>query len=117
VFAIDVNLMQKLSSFAERWRVSQGMGKGAGSLREYTLYGQEAATQRTDVRQRSGDRSIDAIGPNASTDIRALLLQVSVWAEDAKFELRPAHEVNSNAYNVVSFRSRVLQARNTEGDC
>ncbi len=72
------DLMRQLRSFVERRRASQGMGNGAGSLREYTLYGQEAATRRTDVRQRSGDRSIDAIGPNASIDVRALLLQVSV---------------------------------------
>ncbi len=76
---IDAKLMRQLSSFVERRRASQGMGNGAGSLREYplSLYGQEAATRRTDVRQRSGDRSIKAIGPNASIDTRALLLQVS----------------------------------------
>ena len=44
------------------------MGNGAGSLREYALYGQEAATRKIDVRQRSGDETIDAIGPNASID-------------------------------------------------
>jgi len=72
--------MRQLSSFVARRRASPGMGNGAGSLREYplyNLYGQEAATRRTDVRQRSGDRSIYAIGPNASIDTRALLLQVS----------------------------------------
>ena len=41
------------------------MGNGAGSLREYALDGQEGATRKIDVRQRSGDRTI---GPNASID-------------------------------------------------
>ena len=77
--------MRQLSSFAERRRASQGMGNGAGSLREYTLYGQEAATRRTNVLQRSGGRTIDAIGRNASIDSRAVAgLRVSRRCEEVR---------------------------------
>ncbi len=43
---MDAQLMRQVSSFVELRRANLEISNGAGSLREYPLYGQEAATRR-----------------------------------------------------------------------